>query len=54
MISVSEAKSIIHKQIPLKGAETVLLKDAGNRVTQVRMAHLEILAVEMAVEVGQE
>ena len=32
MISVSEAKSIIHKQIPLKGAETVLLKDAGNRV----------------------
>ncbi len=32
MIPVKEAKSIIHKHIPLSGTETVLLKDAGNRI----------------------
>ena len=32
MIPVKEAKSIIHKHIPLSGNENVLLKDSGNRV----------------------
>ena len=32
MIPVKEAKSIIHKHILLSGTETVLLKDAGNRI----------------------
>ena len=32
MIPVKEAKSIIHKHILLSGTETVLLKDAGDRI----------------------